>query len=70
MDLDKPLKNDDLKSWKFTVINLKSEWYAIGLSDESNVYSIRRYHDVGHLSYLISANGILYSSHDPYENWQ
>jgi len=47
----------------FKVVSRRSEWFAIGICDESNVYAARRYHDIGHLSYLISANGILYSSH-------
>ncbi|EGR27683.1 hypothetical protein IMG5_191010 [Ichthyophthirius multifiliis] len=51
-------------------MDLRSEWFAVGIIDESNVYSARRYHDIGHKSYLISANGIFYSSHNPYENWQ
>jgi hypothetical protein len=65
VDLKNPLKSDLKMKFKFKVINIKSEWFAMGISDESNVYTIRKYHDLGHFSYIISANGIVYSSHDP-----
>lgn len=54
----------------YKVLNIKSEWFAVGISDESNVYTLRKYHDVGHFSYIVSANGIVYSSHDVRQNWK
>jgi len=67
-EMKEPLKDKGFE-WKFKVITLRSEWFAVGITDESNAFTQRRYHDTGHGSYLISANGILYSSHNPYENW-
>lgn len=67
-DLPKPLL-DHNQTITFKILSRRSEWFAIGICDETNVYSNRRYHDIGHLSYLISANGILYSSHSSNENW-
>ena len=49
-------------------MGLASEWFAIGITDESNIYTIKRYNDIGHLSYLVSANGIVYNSHDGERN--
>ncbi|KAL4455349.1 hypothetical protein ABPG74_012501 [Tetrahymena malaccensis] len=69
VDFHKPLL-DTNQQITFKILSRRSDWFAIGICDESNVYSSRRYHDIGHLSYLISANGILYSSHSPNENWQ
>ncbi|EAS04680.1 TRAF-type zinc finger protein (macronuclear) [Tetrahymena thermophila SB210] len=69
VDFHKPLL-DTNQQITFKILSRRSDWFAIGICDESNVYSSRRYHDIGHLSYLISANGILYSSHSANENWQ
>lgn len=56
--------------WRFNIETINSEWFALGITDESNVYAQKRYHDTGHKSYLVSANGTIYSSHSPYDNWQ
>ena len=54
----------------YKVVVIKSELFAVGISDESNVYSLRKYHDIGHFSYIVSANGIVYNSHDTLQNWK
>lgn len=69
LDLKEPLGDSDL-TWQFSIDTIKSDWYALGISECSNVYSQKLFHDIGHMSYLISANGVLYNSHNPYENWQ
>lgn len=47
---------------------LKSEWFAVGITDGASIYLQNRYQDLGHGSYLVSANGIVYSSHSPSAN--
>jgi TNF receptor-associated factor 4 len=51
-------------TWKLKILGRASDWFAIGITDETNIYQMKKYNDIGHLSYLISANGILYNSHD------
>ncbi len=69
IDLPQPLGSETEFTCKLQVIVLRSEWYAVGICDESNVFDLKRYHDLGHKSYLISANGVVYSSHDINDNW-
>jgi hypothetical protein len=52
------------------VITLKSEWFAVGITDGSSIFLVKRYQDLGHGSYLVSANGVIYNSHKANENWQ
>ncbi len=38
VELKEPLRDKPLE-WKFKVITLRSEWFAVGITDESNVFS-------------------------------
>jgi hypothetical protein len=35
-------------AWRIRVLNIKSEWFAVGLSEETNLYLQRRYQLTGH----------------------
>jgi len=42
---------------------------AIGITEEQNVFLEKKYQEINHNSYLVSANGIIYSSHSSTDNW-
>lgn len=48
--------------WKLYIKNIASEWLAVGMADICCLYSNRRFTELGHKSFLVSANGITYSS--------
>lgn len=73
LDVDR-LQNKAI-SWRIKVLSIKSEWFAVGLSEESNLYLMRRYQTFGHCTCnchedldLVSANGMLYCTHDESQN--
>ena len=37
-------------SWRIRVKSFRSEWFAVGISDETNVYMLHRYQTLGHSS--------------------
>ena len=57
----KPLRNND--KYRLECTEVKSEWYAIGATEVTSLYIQKKYQDIGHGSYLVSANGIAYSNH-------
>ncbi|CAD8107633.1 unnamed protein product [Paramecium primaurelia] len=55
--------SEQRKHWKFKCSQVKSSWYAVGITELSTLHSLKRYQDIGHGSYLVSSNGTMYNNH-------
>ncbi|CAD8161782.1 unnamed protein product [Paramecium octaurelia] len=56
------------KQWKFKCSQVKSSWYAVGITELSTLHSQKKYQDIGHGSYLVSSNGTMYNNHKDDQN--
>ena len=48
--LDSEALNKDRMTWRIKVKSFRSEWFAVGISDETNIYTLHRYQTLGHCS--------------------
>ncbi|CAD8177618.1 unnamed protein product [Paramecium octaurelia] len=60
--------SEQRKQWKFKCKQVKSSWYAVGITELSTLHSLKRYQDIGHGSYLVSSNGTMYNNHKDDQN--
>ncbi|CAD8094902.1 unnamed protein product [Paramecium sonneborni] len=60
--------SEQRKYWKFKCSQVKSSWYAVGITELSTLHSLKRYQDIGHGSYLVSSNGTMYNNHKDDQN--
>lgn len=46
--IEREALGNSLFSWKIKANCINSEWFAVGITEEANLYLLRRYHTIGH----------------------